>query len=161
MHSVHILRWRCRVNIWTKKQNNLCCTDRWSKIVPCFQIKNNLDHLKRILIPFHLPSYDFSPSSMFRHSDYLLSYQEQTNDEKRIKRYLHHKLHPSPNACLSFLPPWKAFNLFPSCSGTDSRGQGAQEMKLAPVNILVPVGPYLSNILMMKMSEQQVEVDDI
>lgn len=126
-----------------------------------FQIKNNLDHLKRILIPFHLLADDFSPSSMFSHSDYLLSYQEQTNDEKRIKRYLHHKLHPSPNACLSFLPLRKAFNLFPSSSGTDSRGQGAQEMKPAPVNILVPVGPYLSNIFMMKVSEQQVEVDDI
>lgn len=121
------------------------------------QIKSNLDHLKQILIPFHLPFDDFSLSSMFIHSDYLVSYEEQTNDEKRIKRNLHHKLHPPQNACLSFLPPRKAFNLFPSCSETDSHGQRVQEMKPAPV----PAGPYLSNIFMMKVSEQQVEVDDI
>ncbi len=34
-------------------------------------------------------------------------------------------------------------------------------MKPAPVNILIPVGPYLSNIFMMKVSEKQLEVDDI
>lgn len=92
---------------------------------------------------------------------YLLSYKEQINAEKRIKRYLHHKLYPSQNACLSLVPSWKAFNLFPSCSGTCSCRQGAQERKQAHVNSFIPVGPYLSSIFMMKMSDQQVEVDDI
>lgn len=75
----------------------------------------------------------FLSALMFSRSDYLVLYREQTN-EKRIKRYLHRKLHPPKNACLSFSLQQKAFNLFPSLGqGLIHAGTGHEGWNLPAV----------------------------
>lgn len=73
----------------------------------------------------------FLSALMFSRSDYLVLYREQTN-EKRIKRYLHHTLHP-PQKCLPvILAAAESFQFISlPCTGADSCRRGSQGMEPA------------------------------